>query len=128
MNDSHPLNANQTHPLTTTTFDLAGYRVVRSLGVVRGIIVRSRSIVGTIGAQFQSLLGGNISLYTSLCERARDDAFRGMLEHAARLGANAVIGIRYDATEVAQGITEVICYGTAVVVEMSAKPGAESHQ
>jgi uncharacterized protein YbjQ (UPF0145 family) len=114
--------------LTTTTFDLAGYRVVRSLGVVRGIIVRSRSIVGTIGAQFQSLLGGNISLYTSLCERARDDAFRGMLEHAARLGANAVIGIRYDATEVAQGITEVICYGTAVVVEMSAKPGAESHQ
>jgi uncharacterized protein YbjQ (UPF0145 family) len=123
MNEPHPLNENRTHPLTTTAFDLAGYRVVRSLGVVRGIIVRSRSIVGTIGAQLQSLVGGNISLYTSLCERARDDAFRGMLEHASRLGANAVIGIRYDATEVGQGITEVICYGTAVFVEVSAEKG-----
>lgn len=121
MNDSHPLNESQTHPLTTTAFDLAGYRVVRSLGVVRGIVVRSRSILGTIGAQFQTLVGGNISLYTSLCERARDDAFRGMLEHASRLGANAVIGIRYDATEVGQGITEVICYGTAVFVEVSSE-------
>lgn len=123
MSDSHPLNENQTHPLTTTAFELAGYRVVRSLGVVRGIIVRSRSIVGNIGAQLQSLVGGNISIYTSLCERARDDAFRGMLEHASRLGANAVIGIRYDATEIGQGITEVICYGTAVFVEMSAEKG-----
>src|SRR6266403_1348463 len=107
----------QTHPLTTTTFDLPGYRLTRSLGVVRGIIVRSRSIVGNIGASIQSLFGGNISLYTSLCERARDDAFRQMLAHAAELGANAVVGVRYDATEIAAGITEVLCSGTAVVVE-----------
>lgn len=107
----------QTHPLTTTTFELPGYRVVKSLGVVRGIIVRSRSIVGNIGAGIQSLFGGNISLYTSLCERARDDTFRQMLAHASELGANAVIGVRYDATEIASGITEVLCYGTAVVVE-----------
>lgn len=107
----------QTHPLTTTAFDLPGYRVARSFGVVRGIVVRSRSIVGNIGAGIQSLFGGNISLYTSMCEKARDDAFRQMLEHAAGLGANAVIGIRYDATEVGAGITEVLCYGTAVSVE-----------
>ena len=106
-----------THPLTTTTFDLPGYRVVRSHGVVRGIIVRSRSIIGNIGAGIQSLFGGNISIYTNLCERARDDAFRQMLEHAATLGANAVIGVRYDATEIAAGISEVLCYGTAVFVE-----------
>jgi len=107
----------QTHPLTTTTFDLPGYRVARSFGVVRGIIVRSRSIVGNIGASIQSIFGGNISLYTSLCERARDDAFRQMLAHAAELGANAVIGVRYDATEISPGISEVLCYGTAVFVE-----------
>jgi len=112
----------QTHPLTTTAFELAGYRVVKSLGVVRGIIVRSRSIVGNIGAALQSLVGGNISLYTSLCERTRDDAFRQMLAHAAELGANAVIGIRYDATEIGSGITEVLCYGTAVHVEPLANP------
>jgi uncharacterized protein YbjQ (UPF0145 family) len=112
----------QTHPLTTTAFELAGYRVVKSLGVVRGIIVRSRSIVGNIGAGLQSLVGGNISLYTSLCERTRDDAFRQMLAHAAELGANAVIGIRYDATEIGSGITEVLCYGTAVHVEPLATP------
>ena len=109
----------QTHPLTTTTFDLPGYRVARSFGVVRGIIVRSRSIVGNIGAGIQSLFGGNISLYTSLCERARDDAFRQMLAHAAELGANAVIGVRYDATEISPGISEVLCYGTAVFVEVA---------
>jgi uncharacterized protein YbjQ (UPF0145 family) len=108
---------NQTHPLTTTTFELAGYRVVKSFGVVRGIIVRSRSIVGNIGANLQSLFGGNISLYTSLCERAREDAFNLMLTHAGELGANAVVGVRYDATEIAAGITEVLCYGTAVSVE-----------
>ena len=108
---------NQTHPLTTTTFELAGYRITRSLGVVRGIIVRSRSIVGNIGASIQSLFGGNITLYTSLCERARDDAFRQMIEQAGQLGANAVVGVRYDATEIAPGITEVLCYGTAVMVE-----------
>jgi uncharacterized protein YbjQ (UPF0145 family) len=107
---------NQTHPLTTTCFELPGFRVVKSFGVVRGIIVRSRSIVGNFGASIQSLFGGNISIYTSLCERARDDAFRDMLSHASSLGANAVVGVRYDATEVAPGITEVLCYGTAVHV------------
>ena len=106
-----------THPLTTTTFELPGYRVVKSYGVVRGIIVRSRSIVGNIGAGLQSLFGGNISLYTTLCERTRSDAFEFMLKHAQQLGANAVIGVRYDATEVMAGVTEVLCYGTAVVVE-----------
>jgi uncharacterized protein YbjQ (UPF0145 family) len=107
----------QTHPLTTTTFDLPGYRTVRSFGVVRGIIVRSRSIVGNIGANLQSLFGGNISLYTSLCEQAREDAFNQMITHAGQLGANAVVGVRYDATELSAGITEVLCYGTAVYVE-----------
>ncbi|MEI6390272.1 MAG: YbjQ family protein [Verrucomicrobiota bacterium] len=107
----------QTHPLTTTTFELPGYRVVKSFGVVRGIIVRSRSIVGNIGANIQSLFGGNISLYTSLCERTRQEAFNEMITHAGQLGANAVIGVRYDATELAAGITEVLCYGTAVYVE-----------
>ena len=109
----------QTHPLTTTTFELPGYRVVRSFGVVRGIIVRSRSIVGNIGAGLQSLFGGNISLYTSLCEQAREDAFNQMISHAGELGANAVVGVRYDATEISAGITEVLCYGTAVFVERS---------
>jgi len=107
----------QTHALTTTTFDLPGYRVVRSLGVVRGIIVRSRSVIGNFGASLQSLFGGNITLYTSLCDQAREDAFNLMLKHAGELGANAVIGVRYDATEIAPGITEVLCYGTAVSVE-----------
>jgi len=107
----------QTHPLTTTAFELPGYRIVKSFGVVRGIIVRSRSIIGNIGAAVQSLFGGNISLYTSLCERAREDAFQQMLAHGGELGANAVIGVRYDATEIGAGITEVLCYGTAVSVE-----------
>ena len=108
---------NQTHPLTTTTFELPGYRTVKSFGVVRGIIVRSRSIVGNIGANLQSLFGGNISLYTTLCEQAREEAFNQMITHAGQLGANAVIGVRYDATELSAGITEVLCYGTAVYVE-----------
>ena len=107
----------QTHPLTTTAFEIPGYRVVKSFGVVRGIIVRSRSIIGNIGAGLQSIFGGNISLYTTLCERAREDAFNQMLTHAGQLGANAVLGVRYDATELASGITEVLCYGTAVSVE-----------
>ncbi len=107
----------QTHPLTTTTFDLPGYRVVKSFGVVRGIIVRSRSILGNIGAGIQSIFGGNISLYTSLCEQAREEAFHQMIAHAGELGANAVVGVRYDATEISAGITEVLCYGTAVFVE-----------
>jgi len=112
---------NQTHPLTTTAFELPGYRVMKSLGVVRGIIVRSRSIFGNIGAGFQSIFGGNITLYTSLCERTRADAFNQMLAHAGELGANAVLGVRYDATEIATGITEVLCYGTAVYVEQANK-------
>jgi uncharacterized protein YbjQ (UPF0145 family) len=107
---------NKTHALTTTAFELPGYRIAKSFGVVRGIIVRSRSIIGNFGAGLQSIFGGNISLYTSLCERARDDAFQLMLEHAGQLGANAVIGVRYDATELSPGITEVLCYGTAVSV------------
>ena len=110
----------QTHPLTTTAFELPGYRVVKSFGVVRGIIVRSRSIIGNFGAHIQSLFGGNISLYTSLCERARSDAFNQMLVHAGELGSNAVIGVRYDANEIAPGVTEVLCYGTAVFVEQTA--------
>jgi len=105
------------HAFTTTAFSLDGYRITRTLGVVRGIIVRSRSIVGSIGAGLQTLFGGNISLYTTLCERTRSDAFELMLKHAQQLGANAVIGVRYDATEVMAGVTEVLCYGTAVVVE-----------
>jgi uncharacterized protein YbjQ (UPF0145 family) len=108
---------NMTHPLTTTAFELPGFHVAKSFGVVRGIIVRSRSVIGNFGASIQSLFGGNISLYTSLCERAREDTFNLMLSHAGELGANAVIGVRYDATEIAPGITEVLCYGTAVFVE-----------
>src|SRR5205809_2545609 len=108
------------HALTTTTFTLDGYRIARNLGVVRGIMVRSRSIFGTIGGSLQTLVGGNISLFTSLCEKTRNEAFELMLEHARELGANAVVGIRYDATEVMNGVTEVLCYGTAVVVERSA--------
>ena len=107
----------QTHPLTTTTFELPGYRVTQSFGVVRGIMVRSRSVIGNIGANIQSLFGGNITLYTNLCERAREDTFNLMLTQAGQLGANAVVGVRYDATEIAPGITEVLCYGTAVFVE-----------
>jgi uncharacterized protein YbjQ (UPF0145 family) len=105
------------HTLTTTAFTFDGYKVTRNLGVVRGIMVRSRSIFGTIGGSLQTLVGGNISMFTSLCEKTRNDAFELMLKHAQSLGANAVIGIRYDGTEVMQGVSEVLCYGTAVVVE-----------
>ncbi|HKE30695.1 MAG TPA: YbjQ family protein [Candidatus Angelobacter sp.] len=103
--------------MTTTQFELEGYEVKRSLGIVRGIIVRSRSVLGTIGASLQTLVGGNITLLTELCEKTRNDSFELMLQHAAQLGANAVVGVRYDATEIMQGVTEVLCYGTAVVVE-----------
>ena len=105
------------HTLTTTQFQLDGYEIKRSLGIVRGIIVRSRSLFGTIGAGLQTLVGGNITLLTDLCEKTRNDAYELMLQHAAQLGANAVVGVRYDATEIMQGVTEVLCYGTAVVVE-----------
>jgi uncharacterized protein YbjQ (UPF0145 family) len=104
------------HSMTTTGFALDGYRITRNLGVVRGITVRSRSIFGTIGGALQTLAGGNISLFTELCEKTRAEAFDMMLAHAEQLGANAVIGIRYDATELMQGVTEMVCYGTAVVV------------
>jgi len=103
----------------TTAFELPGHRIVKNLGLVRGIIVRSRSIVGNIGAGLQALVGGNITIYTELCEHAREDAFRSMMDHAAAAGANAIIGVRYDANEVANGITEVLAYGTAVVVEQA---------
>jgi uncharacterized protein YbjQ (UPF0145 family) len=105
------------HNMVTTQFELDGFRVTRTLGVVRGIVVRSRSIFGTIGAGLQTLVGGNITLLTNLCERTRLEAFDLMLQHAAELGGNAVVGARYDATEVMQGVTEVLAYGTAVVVE-----------
>ncbi len=105
------------HEFVTTTFDLAGYRVRRNIGVVRGIVVRSRSIVGTLGASLQTMIGGNISLFSELCEKTRQDAFDLMLQHAAELGANAVLGARYDATEIMQGVTEVLAYGAAVEVE-----------
>ncbi len=102
------------HNFVTTAFELQGLRVAANFGVVRGIIVRSRSVIGNIGAAFQSLVGGNITLYTELCERARQDAYELMIQHAQQVGANAIIGVRYDATEIASGITEVLCYGTAV--------------
>ena len=105
------------HERVTTAFELPGFRIKRNLGVVRGIIVRSRSIFGTIGAGLQTIVGGNISIFSNLCEQTRNQAFDLMLEHAGQLGANAVIGARYDATEVMQGVTEVLAYGTAVEVE-----------
>ncbi len=117
------------HRLVTTAFTLDGYHIVRHYGVVRGIIVRSRSVIGNIGAGFQALFGGNITLYTELCERARSDAYEIMIQHAAALGANAIIGVHYDATEIASGITEVLCYGTAVyVVPAQPQPGMAVQQ
>jgi uncharacterized protein YbjQ (UPF0145 family) len=104
------------HAMTTTAFSLDGYRTTKTLGVVRGVTVRSRSIIGTFGATLQTLVGGNITLLTELCEKTRADAFELVLQHARALGANAVVGLRYDATEVMAGVTEVLCYGTAVVV------------
>jgi uncharacterized protein YbjQ (UPF0145 family) len=108
------------HAMTTTAFELNGFTTMRTLGVVRGVTVRSRSVIGTLGASLQTLLGGNITLLTELCEKTRQEAFALMLEHARQLGANAVVGVRYDATEVLSGVTEVLCYGTAVVVSRSA--------
>ena len=114
---ARPSLATVPHNMVTTAFTLDGYTIVRNLGLVRGIIVRSRSIVGTLGATLQTIVGGNITLLTNLCEQTREHAFDLMLQHAAELGANAVIGMRYDATEVMQGVTEVLAYGTAVCVE-----------
>ncbi|HML15499.1 MAG TPA: YbjQ family protein [Bryobacteraceae bacterium] len=106
-----------THDMVTTAFTLDGYRIKRDLGIVRGIVVRSRSIFGTIGAGLQTMVGGNITLLSELCEKTREQSFDLMMAHADDLGANAIVGMRYDATEVMQGVTEVLCYGTAVVVE-----------
>ena len=108
-----PLDAS----MVTTALELPGYRIVRNLGVVRGIIVRSRSVFGTLGASLQTLVGGNITILTSLCEKTRSDAFAEMMLHADQHGANAIISARYDANELMQGVTEVLAYGTAVVVE-----------
>jgi uncharacterized protein YbjQ (UPF0145 family) len=104
------------HRFITTTFDFPGYKIASTLGLVRGIVVRSRSVVGNFGASIQSIFGGNITIYTDLCEQARREAYDHMAEHATALGANGIIGVRYDATELMPGITEVLCYGTAVVV------------
>lgn len=104
-------------PMTTTTFTIEGFKIVKQLGVVRGITARSRSIFGTIGASIQTLFGGNISLFTELCEKSREEAFDMIVEHSQQIGANAVIGVRYDTTELMSGVTEVLCYGTAVFVE-----------
>ena len=116
------------HEMISTTFSLHGHRVVRNLGVVRGITVRSRSVIGTFGASIQTLFGGNISLLTELCEHAREEAYNKMWQHAMQMGANAVIGLRYDATEVMQGVSEVLCYGTAVVVEVSSESRSSAAQ
>ncbi len=105
------------HQNTTTTFELPGKKIVKNLGVVKGIVVRSRSIIGTIGGSLQTILGGNISLFTELCEKTREEAFELMIKHAEEMGANAIVGVRYDTTELMQSVTEVLCYGTAVEVE-----------
>ena len=105
------------HYKTTTAFEIKGYRITKNLGVVRGILVRSRSIFGSIGASLQTIIGGNITILSELCEKTREDAFEIMKKHAETLGANAIIGVRYESTEIFQGVTEVLCYGTAVVVE-----------
>ena len=108
------------HNMVTTAFELHGFRVTRTIGVVRGLTVRSRSVFGSIGGALQTIVGGNISLFTELCEKSRNEAFELLLQHAAQLGANAIIGMRYDANEVMDGVTEVLAYGTAVIVEPAA--------
>lgn len=114
------MNVNVNVGMVTTAFDLPGYRVMKNLGLVRGITVRSRSVLGTMGASLQTIVGGNITLFEEMCEKAREQALELMMQHALERGANAVIGMRYDATEVMQGVTEVIAYGTAVQVERAA--------
>ncbi|HKS80806.1 MAG TPA: YbjQ family protein [Candidatus Acidoferrales bacterium] len=111
------MNVSVNAGMVSTTFEIPGYRVVKSLGLVRGVTVRSRSIFGTIGASLETLVGGNITLFEDMCETTRQQALDLMMEHAIQKGANAVVGVRYDATEVMQGVTEVIAYGTAVQVE-----------
>jgi uncharacterized protein YbjQ (UPF0145 family) len=113
------------HEMTTTTFELNGFTVVQSLGVVRGISVRSRNVFGSFGAKVEALFGGNVTILTTLCERTRQEAFEIMLTHAHQMGANAVVGVRYDATELMAGVSEVLCYGTAVVVREQLASGTE---
>jgi uncharacterized protein YbjQ (UPF0145 family) len=108
------------HRFITTGFDLPGYKIASTLGLVRGIVVRSRSVVGNFGASIQSIFGGNITILTDLCEQARMDAYNQMAAHAETLGANGIIAVRYDATELMPGITEVLCYGTAVIIQSAA--------
>ena len=115
MNNANPVS----HNMVTSAFVIDNYRIVKSLGVSRGIVVRSRSIVGNIGAGLQTLFGGNITLFEELCEKTREESFDRMCEHAGQMGANAIIGVRYDATEIMSGVTEVLAYGTAVIVEQS---------
>jgi uncharacterized protein YbjQ (UPF0145 family) len=105
------------HKMVTTAFSFEGYKIVKNLGIVRGIIVRSRSIFGTIGGTLQTIFGGNISMFTELCEKTRSDSFELIINHAEAIGANAIIGVRYDTTDVLQGVSEVLCYGTAVYIE-----------
>lgn len=112
-----PARYSVSHQMVTTAFELPNYRIVQNLGVVRGIVVRSRNVFATIGATLQTIVGGNITVWTTLCEQTRADAFDIMIQHATEVGANAVIGARYDTTELAQGVTEVLAYGTAVIVE-----------
>ena len=116
------------HSMVTTAFHLDGYRILRTLGVVRGITVRSRSVIGNLGAAFQTLVGGNITIFTRLCEQTRAEAFDIMVQHGTEIGANAIIGIRYDATEIMQGVTEVLAYGTAVVVQPTESAAGEPHE
>lgn len=112
-----PRRYSVSHQMVTTAFEIPNFRIAQNLGVVRGIVVRSRNILATIGAQFQTIVGGNITVWTSLCEQTRADAFDIMIQHASEIGANAVIGARYDTTEISTGVTEVLAYGTAVIVE-----------
>ena len=115
--DISPRRYSVSHQMATTAFELPNFRATQTLGVVRGIVVRSRNVFATIGAAFQQVVGGNITIWTKMCEETRRDAFDIMIQHASEIGANAILGVRYDTTEIATGVTEVICYGTAVIVE-----------
>lgn len=112
-----PRRYSVSHQMATTAFELPNFRVMQNLGVVRGIVVRSRNMFATIGATFQTLVGGNITIWTRLCEETRSHAFDILIQHASEIGANAIIGVRYDTTEISTGVTEVLAYGTAVIVE-----------
>ena len=112
-----PRRYSVSHQMATTAFELPNFRITQNLGVVRGIVVRSRNVFATLGAAFQQVVGGNITIWTKMCEKTRSDAFDIMIQHASEIGANAIVGVRYDTTEIATGVTEVLCYGTAVIVE-----------